>query len=231
MSLWWTRTAVENKPGLTEPSTRTYENVSRLLANVLISGSLTENDSTDREQLPSNRFCRPRLTHSASTELDSWFKKKQNPRVSVPRGVTSLVLISSETEWNHVLGVSGRLSRSDQTTTRTRREAERYLQTLSHCSAVEDRDHCANGLWKHQGETHKKPLWLFNLIMHEGRPYRNTGSRFNNSLFFFFSAHSVQVGSLAGTDSVIMKPSFYERWPFTWWWWDPFSFQLMTSGF
>lgn len=214
MSLWWTRTAVENKPGLTEPSTRTYENVSRLLANVLISGSLTENDSTDREELPSNRFCRPRLTHSASTELDSWLqKKKQNPRASVPRGVTSLVLISSETEWNRELGISGRLSRSDQTTTRIRREAERYLQTLSHCSAVEDRDHCANGLWKHQGETHKKPLWLFNLIMHEGRPYRNTGSRFNNSLFFFSLLIQSKLGVSLGLIALLWSQAFTSAGP------------------
>lgn len=93
MSLCLTRTAVENKPGLTEPSTRTCENVSRLLANVLISGSLTENDSTDREELPSNRFCRPRLTHSASTELDSWFKKKTKNKI---RERVFLV------EWHHL---------------------------------------------------------------------------------------------------------------------------------
>lgn len=209
MSLWWTRTAVENKPGLTERSTRTCENASRLLANVLISGSLTENDSTDRERTPLQQILSS-PTHPLCLNRTGFLVTKNKKTKSA----------SECSSWSDITcfdflgnGMKPRTWRLDQTTTRTRREAERYLQTLSHCSAVEDRDHCTNGLWKHQGETHKKPLWLFNLIMHEGRPYRNTGSRFNNSLFFFSLLIQSKLGVSLGLIALLWSQAFTSAGP------------------
>lgn len=127
---------------------------------------------------------------------------------TISHELTSIVLTPSEIEWNHALGVSLRLMLQLQSQFKTwlstkastallsiikfpatlpsplKMQSETGSNMLS-CVGQRSVWYCEK-IGKAQG-THKKPLRLYNLIMHERRQYRNIQGLFKNTASFFFT--------------------------------------------